>query len=169
MKKIIPFLYLFLSCLLLFCFNTQAQSYNIAKTQAFFRTSTAGNVQVDENGRPTNKGITKDYLIYIETKGSIQPKWETAYIDGLPYTIRTVEVQQTPVNLGPLKGQKTDVTIRKGANNQLWQLVLTPQHNAGESIQTAKAKAITLSGTFRNKSINYRITKVQELEKRFNQ
>lgn len=163
MKKIIPLL--FFSCLLI-CSYSQAQSYNIIKAQAFFRTSTAGNVQVDEDGRPVNKGITKDYLIYIETKGPTYPQWDRVYIDGLPYTVQTVEVANTPVKLGTLKGQKTTVTIHKGVNNQLWQLVLTPQNES--STNKTKAKAITLSGRFRNKSITYRITKVQELEKRFN-
>src|SRR6476620_11384525 len=101
MKKIIPLL--FFSWLLLIRSYSQAQSYNIIKTQAFFRTSTAGNVPVDENGRPINKGVTKDYLIYIETKGATHPQWDRVYIDGLPYSVQTVEVANTPVKLGTLK------------------------------------------------------------------
>ena len=164
MKKTPPVL--FFPLLLLLCFCTKAQSYNIIKSQAFFRTSTAGNIPVAENGKPTDKGITKDYLIYVETKGTLFPQWETAYIDGLPYSIRTVEVTNTPVKLGPLKGQKEPVTVNKRSGNRLWQLALTPQQT--EARQTARTQTITLSGTFRNKSFNYQITKVQELAKRFN-
>lgn len=163
MKKTLSVL--LFSLLLSFC--TQAQSYNIIKSQAFFRTSTAGNVQVDENGTP-EKAVTKDYLIFIETKGSSQPQWETAYIDGLPYTIRTAEVRQTPLSLGPLKGRKIPVTIHKRKNSQLWQLALTPQQSTEQVSPTANTQTITLSGTFRGKAIRYRITKVRELAKRFN-
>jgi hypothetical protein len=164
MKIIIPLV--FISLFVLLCFCSHAQPYNIIKAQAFFRASTAGNIFVDENGNPRNKGVTKDYLIYIETKGTTLPQWETAYIDGLPYSIRTVEVTTTPVKLGPLKGKKEAVTVNKSPGNRLWQLAFTPQQT--EMVQTASTQAITLSGTFRNKSFNYRITKIQELAKRFN-
>ena len=164
MKKTPPFL--LFPLLLILCFCTKAQSYNIIKSQAFLRTSTAGNIPVDENTNPTDKGITKNYLIYIETKGTALPQWETAYIDGLPYSIRTVEVTHTPVRLGALKGKKEPATVSKRPGNRLWQLVLTPQQT--EALQTSHTQTITLSGTFRNKSFNYRVTRVQELSKRFN-
>lgn len=164
MKVIIPLVFILLFVLL--SFGGQAQSYNIIKVQAFFRTSTAGNIPVDENGNARDKGVTKDYLIYIETKGNTLPQWETAYIDGLPYSIRTVEVTTTPVKLGPLKGKKETVSINKSPHNQLWVLALTPQQ--AEVMQTAKTQTIILGGTFRNKSFRYSINKVQELAKRFN-
>jgi len=165
MKKTAPVL--FFSLLLLICFCTKAQSYNIVKSQAFYRTRTAGNIAVDENGHPVSSGVSTDFLIYIETKGTTLPQWETAYIDGLPYSIRTAEVTSTPVKLGSLKGQNEPITITKGPNTQLWQLLLSPQHT--ESRQTGKVNTLTLSGEFRNKKFTYRITRVQELAKRFNQ
>src|SRR5688500_16229537 len=99
MKKTLPIL--FFSFLLLLAVCCKGQSYNVIKAQAFVRTRTAGNIQTDDTGTPTNNGVTKEYLIYIETKGSTLPLWKTAYINGLPYTVRTAEVTQTPVNLEP--------------------------------------------------------------------
>ncbi|HYH14147.1 MAG TPA: hypothetical protein VD794_02940 [Flavisolibacter sp.] len=166
MKNTLPIL--FFSLLLLLGIHCMGQTYNIINAQAYVRTRTAGNIQTNETGAPLNKGVTKEFLIYLETKGSTLPQWETAYIDGLPYTIRTVEVTQSPVNLGPLKGQKSTVTITKGSTNRLWQLALTPQEPTTARQPAGGTQAIILSGTYRKKNINYRIAKVQELAKRFN-
>lgn len=165
MKKIIPLLNIIILIALSFC--SRAQTYNIVRAQAFFRTSTAGNIPVDEGGSPTSHGVTKDYLIYLETKGLVLPQWETAYINGLPFSIRTVAITQTPVTIGALKGQKTPVIITKAKDHQLWQLVFSSQQNAEDLQSSEKTQVITLRGTFRNKPITYKIPKAQELAKRF--
>jgi hypothetical protein len=163
MKKAPVFLFF---SLLLLSFCSQSQPHNIIKSWAFVRTSIAGTVQTDDNGIPS-RGTARDYLIYIETKGTPLPQWETAFLDGLPYTVSTIEITQTPVNLGQLKGQKKSVTISKGEGNQLWQLIITPQQATEREEQASNPASIVLSGRFKNKAFTYRIRNIRELAKRF--
>jgi hypothetical protein len=167
MLKKLPSLFFFILLLLNFCANAQVNS--ITKAQAFFRQSTAGTIPVDENGRPTAKSVKKDYKIYIETKGSVLPQWQTAIIDGIPYAIHALEIKTASLDVGQLKGKGTVITITKRKGNQLWQLLLTPQPSDVKPTDDKQSTSpILLAGTYKGKAFTYKISKIQELAKRFN-
>jgi len=159
MKKISHLVFFTLLILTVSCAN--AQQYGIVKAHAFYRQTVAGNIPVDENGNPTDNGVRRHHLIYIETSnGKPLPQIQQVFIDGLPYSVQTIEASQNEVNLGKLRGQEKEVIIKKGSGNKLWQLVIAPTENVTNDKPTA---SIVLSGQWKNKSFTYKITKVQQL------
>lgn len=161
MKRI--FFFFLSSALLVNC----SSQYGIIKAQAFVQNSIAGTIRVDENGRPMNSGITTQHLIYVETKTKKPlPKWETAWVEQKPYSIQAVEVTTINQVIGKTKDGK-DVLVGASDGHQLWQLVLTPASAvAKDSVLKEKImkNVIVLTGTWKNKSFTYQITKEQQLQ-----
>jgi len=157
-----PLFFLCISC---------ASKFGITKAQAFTRENVTGTIQVDDNGRPGNSGIYKNYIIYIETKAdTLLPKFETAWIEGKGYFIKPIEVKNE-LRLGKTKDDK-EVVMNAGNGKKLWQLVLSPNAPVlPDSSLTEKMKKdpIVLTGEWKNKPFEYSIKKVQELETSFGQ
>ncbi len=105
MKRALTSLFVLFFLVTGFCGCTQ--KYGIIKSHAYVRETTAGNIPVDQNNNPTSSGVRKNHIIYVETDSSKRPipKWETAWVEGVSYSIEQIAVKNAEVNLGALKNE----------------------------------------------------------------
>jgi hypothetical protein len=155
------------AAVLLFACIISCSPHGIAGSRAYVRESVAGTIRRDDNGRPLNSGISRQYLIYLETNRTEQlPVWQTAWIDQQPFSVETVEVKNT----GQIIGKTTDgndVTVSVKSGNQLWQLLLKPKKEAVDDDGLQKkinSSKILLVGIWKDKPCTYTIEKVERLQ-----
>jgi hypothetical protein len=148
-------------------FFISCSRHGIAESKAYVRQLIAGTVRSNDNGKQMNSGVSKEYLIYIETDISKPPiHWETAWIEQKPYSIRPVEIVIPNQVIGKTTdGKEVVMNAKKG--NRLWQLVLIPTDRSKEDselrIKINKAK-ILLIGSWKNKPFTYKVSKEYELQ-----
>lgn len=156
-----------LSYILIFALGGCSHKYGISKAHAYSRKVTAGNIPVDNAGRPTDPSVQKVHIVFIETAGD-KPAWDTAWIEGKAYAIQPLKIEQgkTPLKIGKTKDEKTDVVVELREGNSLWQLMLTPAHAArpSENVYNKTTKnAVVLSGTWKTQRVTYGIKDQTEL------
>ena len=164
MSRIFVFIYISMLLALTGC----SHRYGIQSQHAFIRKMTAGNIPVDNQGRPQSSGIQTAHLVYLELADTIdKPQWDTAWIKGTAYTIQPFKITQLPVTPGKVKETQEPVNLTAGPGNSLWQLLLTPLTKATpteEIITKMKQHPIVLSGWWRGKKAMYTIKEQTELE-----
>jgi hypothetical protein len=158
MKTII----LLLSYILLISFYGCSQKYGISKSHAYTRKITAGNIPVDHNNRPTTSGVQTVHIIYIETAPMQEPVWDTAWVEGKPFSIQMLKIPGNKATIGKTKDEQKEVMVQAAAGNMLWQLLLTPISSSTKSL-TSKKAPILLRGKWKGKRVMYEIKKHTEL------
>jgi hypothetical protein len=156
----------------LFFFNncSMAQQYGVVKTHAYVRNGIAGAVQADDNGVPKNSGVNREYLIFVETANTtVLPEWQMAFVNGSPFTVRSVDVSNNTLDLGTLKGGGKRVIIKKSPKNKIWQLMLRPTDAGIDAAKSPGTNPIILNGTWKKKNFTYKMSKLQELDPQFYQ
>lgn len=155
-----------LSVLVLLLF-VSCSRHGIVKTYAYDRKSVAGTVRADDNGRQINSGITIQHLLFVETDSSRgMPVWGTTWVDGSPYSVQPVKINNNQVIGKTMEGEEVSIAIKKG--HELWQLILSPKKDSvvdadlEQKIMTSK---ILLLGRWKNKPFSYKISKAKELQR----
>jgi len=156
-----------LAALISLVFFISCSRHGIVGSQAYVRESIAGTVRVDDNGKQLNSGVSKQHLIYIETKGSGPlPTWQTAWIDQQPYSVQAVEITNPDQVIGKTP-EGNDAVVHAKPGNKLWQLVVTPKQEAVEdaALQTKiNESKIVLVGTWKDKPFSYTISEEEPLQ-----
>ena len=170
MKRTLNFLFVLFFLVTGFCGCTQ--KYGIIKSHAYVRETTAGNIPVDQNNIPTSAGVRTNHIIYVETDSSRRPipQWETAWVDGVSYSIEPIAVKNAEVNLGQLKNEAKEAVVKAKEGNELWQLMLTKK-NGLEANATLKEmiekNKIVITGQWKGNPFSYKISEQQQLAKVF--
>jgi hypothetical protein len=170
MKRALTSLFVLFFLVTGFCGCTQ--KYGIIKSHAYVRETTAGNIPVDQNNNPTTPGVRKNHIIYVETDSSRRPipEWETAWVEGVSYSIEPIAVKNAEVNLGALKNEVQEVVVKAKEGNELWQLMLTkkngiePDPILKEMIEKNK---IVITGHWKGTPFSYKISEEKQLAKVF--
>ncbi|RYZ90865.1 MAG: hypothetical protein EOP04_02565 [Proteobacteria bacterium] len=157
--------------ILLFALFGCSQKYGINKSYAFTRTQTAGTVPVNDNNRPQSKGVKKIYLIYLEVVDTIsKPQWDTAWIEDAAFSVQPLKIEQDSIFIGTSSSDQKKISLTASAGYFLWQLLLTPisfSTQRNDIQDKTKKPAVTLSGTWKGKEVNYKIKEITELERIF--
>jgi hypothetical protein len=153
--------------ILVFALAGCTNKFGITKVHAYSRKVTAGNLPVDNAGRPTVPGVKNDHLIFIEMKEGL-PQWDTAWIEGRAYAVLhfKLEGERAKVRLGKTKDGDRDVTFQPDEGNSLWQLMLKALQKAqpsGDVYDKTKKNAVVLSGVWKKKRVVYGIKEETEL------
>ena len=166
MKQIISLLifgtlFFFINC-------SMAQRYGILKSHAYVRNGIAGAVQADDNGIPKNSGVNREYLLFVETPAdAVLPEWQSAFVNGDPYTVKAIDVSNNTLDLGTLKGGGKPVVIKKSAQNKIWQLMIRPSSEQVSKAEKDGGSPILLNGLWKKKSFTYKMPRLQELDPQF--
>ena len=162
---------LLLSSILLFTIFGCSQRYGINKNYAFSRTTVAGTIPVDQQGKPQDNGVKKTYLIYLEIEDTVsKPRWDTAWIGNSAFTIAPFKIEQDSITIGKTATNQESVSLSARPGYILWQLLLTPLLRSPQSNTLSKNAAtdeVVLSGLWKTKRVRYSIKGVTELEKLF--
>jgi hypothetical protein len=144
-------------------FVTSAQSTNgIRRADAFFVERMPGNIRADESGKEVVLKPDTIHSIYLESGGSLI-KWTSAWKDGQRYSITSLAMNDTPVEIGISKSTNEKIILKPGGRNKLWLLQLT-KTTASKLPVKAKKGEIILQGRAGKKTIIHRISRETELE-----
>ena len=155
--------YFFITILSLSTVVSYSQTKNcIQKMYAFYGIRIPGIIPVDPNGEPLYHGPDKTYLIYVETNGN-EIQWGNAWINGKTYSVRSVLLNDFPVEVGTRKTNHQKISIAPAGKNKLWQLEIMPSGKKIKPPAKAKKNEIILEGKCKGKIIE-KITKQIELE-----
>lgn len=156
--------YIFL--LLIFCgafFLACGQSNSlIKKSYAFYKISFRGTLQVDDNGRPVNKGIDTLRFLYLEIPGKTAPVVDQLVYKGKMYSAAVYPVEESYV--GNRKKDEKRIVIMPGQKNTLWKVDFSPLGSTGTKRKVpVTKKRIFLKGKVGGKSFTHQIDIETEL------
>lgn len=105
--KYLVVVFLFISC-------SSAKNYGIFKVYEsiiYTKQEFVGNIPIDDNGNPLQKGYWLQHIIVVEVKGDVLPKWENLLINGKENSINFSSINDTIFNLGKEKNTLTNINI----------------------------------------------------------
>jgi len=121
-----------------------------------------GNILVDENGRPLQKGPVILNIIYVETSAK-DIQWTTAWQNGKKYSVSTTRITELPFEVGRKKINNGKIVLSPAPGNKLWVLRLEPEEGAkGPSIKTKNGEII-LEGRYEGRKFFRKINDQTEL------
>ena len=114
------FKYLLFSILFVSCIGTKnVQELNIEQSWVFTIQEFVGNIQVDENGKPLNKGYWLKHFIVMEIKGDVLPKWESLMINDKENIINYSSIHDTVIYIGKDKNTFKNIFVSTKKNGKL--------------------------------------------------
>src|SRR5687767_4890751 len=96
MKSIFTF---FITLISISTIGQKTITQSVTKSYSYSRQIKPGTEMLDDNGNRIRQEKKYDYLLFIETKGSVKPVWKLAWINGKPYDLHISEVDGA-VDLG---------------------------------------------------------------------
>jgi hypothetical protein len=140
-------------------------SYGISTSLSFERETISGTIPVDDKDVPISNGVTKNYLLFIQTANNKPvPEWTVAWVNGKPFEIRPAEVKEDRL-IGKMRDSGEDVWLRTKNGKQWWQLVLFPGKELTDSSLTAAIKdhKVLLCGRWKDKAFHYGVDQFEPL------
>jgi hypothetical protein len=155
--------FLLLGCLVVIVmFTACAQPlHGIQKGYAFFKKSTPGNIQVDENGNEVKRGEDTVRFIFIEWKGKFSPAIDIVLYRNEIFNASIFPVEQSQVEVGQEKISGENITLKPTRGNTLWRIILTKANK--KNSPTANDKII-LKGKKNGQPFQWVIHKEVEIQ-----
>ena len=151
-------------CCIILCAAKPPQhlpKYGVQHCWFFSKQAYAGNIQVDENGKPITKGSWMSYFIYLETRGDKIPIWEKLVYESKKYDINILPIKDSIVSVGKELNTENDIVIKSAKGSRLWKL----QISAFQKNIAGKIFSMTLNGKQEKQKIHLSIQqKIIQLE-----
>lgn len=135
--------------------KASAQKNGVYAVTAFYQRSMAGTIRADQEG----SAARNTYLIYIETPAGTHPDWDNIIISGKTYPVQATIIREGKTIAGKESITQKNTIVKAKTSHSLWLIQGTA---AGTDDNTASA--VSLKGKWKGKPVNYKITKIKELE-----
>ncbi len=147
--------YIILSSFLISCSSPKVSSIlNVSEALIFTKQEFAGNIQVDENGNPLQKGYWLQHFLVVEIMGDALPKWESLEINGKQTVIKETEISDS-VLLGKEKNSSNKIILFPKKGGKLM-LLKFEDHFSEVVLQNSQ---FFLIGKLKDKTIKFLIEK----------
>ena len=139
--------------------------YGVKHSYAYWQAVYPGNIPVRVPGIAKASFIDTTTFVYLETTNKAVPVWDTAWRNGVAYSVSTVLISGDSVSVGDSKTTLQPVFIKAKQGNRLWlvnlggKITTTMRFNVQPNIT-----AIILGGSYRNKRITVAILDAVELQ-----